>query len=134
MTSELAAQGAVALGGDTAEELLQHARSRHVLNAEFRAVDLRGAVALGVAADGIWCSFTAAYFVDLSTALASWARNLKPEGWIAVTEIDDLFGHEPLSARTKALLGAYCDDALVTGRYDFRAGRKLKSCLERSGF
>jgi hypothetical protein len=62
------------------------------------------------------------------------SRNLKPEGWTAVTEIDDLFGHEPLSARTKALLGAYCDDALVTGRYDFRAGRKLKSCLERSGF
>lgn len=77
MTSELAAQGAVALGGDTAEELLQHARSRHVLNAEFRAVDLRGAVALGVAADGIWSSFTAAYFVDLCTALASWEPESK---------------------------------------------------------
>jgi SAM-dependent methyltransferase len=89
---------------------------------------------LGIAAHGIWCSFTAAYFVDFSAAVKSWAGNLGPGGWIAVTEIDDLFGHEPLSAGAKALLNAYCDDALMARRYDFRAGRKLNSHLESAGF
>ncbi len=134
LTSELAARGANVVGVDTNEELLQHARSRQISNAEFRAVELRGAVELGIAADGIWCSFTAAYFVELSVALASWSGNLKPGGWIAVTEIDDLFGHEPLPARTKALLNAYCDNALLAKRYDFRAGRKLEGHLENAGF
>jgi SAM-dependent methyltransferase len=133
LASELASHGAHVIGVDTNEELLDHARSRQIPNVEFRALDLRGPVELGIAADGIWCSFTAAYFVDLSSALASWAASLKPGGWIAVTEIDDLFGHEPLSARTKALLNAYCDDALAAGRYDFRAGRRLKGHLERAG-
>ncbi len=134
LASELAARGADVLAVDTNEELLQHARSRQISNVEFRAIDLRGAVDLGIAADGIWCSFTAAYFVDLSRALTSWAGNLKPGGWIAITEIDDLFAHEPLSARTKALLNDYCDDSLVASRYDFRAGRKLKTHLENAGF
>jgi hypothetical protein len=85
-------------------------------------------------ADGVWCSFTAAYFPELSKALSAWARNVTTEAWIALTEIDDLFGHEPLSGRTKALLRAYAEDALAAGRYDFYMGRKLRDHLERSGF
>ena len=60
--------------------------------------------------------------------------SLKAGGWIAVTEIDDLFGHEPLSARTKSLLKAYCHEAFAAGRYDFQAGRKIKAHLEGAGF
>jgi len=134
LAAELAARGAGVLGVDANPELLEYARSRQIPNVEFRNVDLRGPVELGITADGIWCSFAAAYFVDLPAALWSWARNLKPGGWIAVTEIDDLFGHEPLSARTETLLNAYCDDALTSRRYDFRAGRKLKGHLEDAGF
>jgi SAM-dependent methyltransferase len=134
LASELAARGADVVAVDTNEDLLEHARSRQIPRVEFRAFDLRGAVELGIAAHGIWSSFTAAYFVDLSGALTLWTRNLKPGGWIAITEIDDLFAHEPLSAHTKALLNAYCDDSLAAGRYDFRAGRKLKGCLENAGF
>ncbi len=134
LASELAARGADVVAVDTNEELLEHARSRQISNVEFRAVDLRGPVELGVAADGIWCSFTAACFVDLSGALTSWAGNLKPEGWAAITEIDDLFAHEPLSPHTKALLDAYCDASLAAGRYDFRAGRKLETHLQNAGF
>jgi SAM-dependent methyltransferase len=134
LASELAARGANVVAVDTNEELLTYARSRQIANVEFRAVDLGKQVELGIMADGIWCSFTAAYFVDLSGTLTSWAGNLKPGGWIAVTEIDDLFGHEPLSARTKALLNAYRDSALVASRYDFRAGRKLKGHLENAGY
>ncbi len=134
LTSALAAAGAHVTGVDANEELLQYARSRKIPNAEFRAVDLRTEVDFALALDGIWCSFTAAYFVDFGSALARWTQSLKPGGWIAVTEIDDLFGHEPLSARTTSLLKAYCDEGLVAGRYDFFAGRKIKAHLERAGF
>jgi hypothetical protein len=89
---------------------------------------------IGNAANGHWCSFAAAYFPDLPTALNAWARNVRSTGWVALTEVDDLFGHEPLSDRTKALFRAYAEDALAAGRYDFHMGRKLRAHLERSGF
>ena len=60
----------------------------------------------------------------------------RPEagGWIALTEIDDLFGHEPLGERTKALLSAYAEEGVAVGRYDFHMGRKLRGYLERAAF
>lgn len=134
LTSELAAAGAHVVGIDANEELLQYARSRQIPNAEFRAADLRTEVDFGLAADGIWCSFAVAYFVDFAGALGRWTHALKPGGWIAVTEIDDLFGHEPLSTRTKSLLQTFCEEAFAAGRYDFRSGRKIKAHLERAGF
>jgi len=86
------ARGAHVIGFDMNDELLCEARSQRIPNAEFRMVDLRSIPDLGVSADGLWCSFTAAYFPDLLTALAAWARNVKAAGWVALTEIDDLFG------------------------------------------
>src|SRR5262249_32271005 len=50
------------------------------------------------------------------------------------TEIDDLFGHEPLSAPTKALLDDFARDALTAKRYDFHMGRKLAAHLKGAGF
>jgi ubiquinone/menaquinone biosynthesis C-methylase UbiE len=116
------------------EELLREARARSLENAQFRRSDLSKLPEFGVAFDGLWCSFTAAYFLDLPAALASWARDLRPGGWVAMTEIDDLFGHEPLGTKTKALFEAYARDAFVARRYDFRMGRKLENYLKRSGF
>jgi SAM-dependent methyltransferase len=84
--------------------------------------------------DGLWCGFAAAFFPDLSTTLALWARKLKPGGWAAITEIDDLFGHEPLSVKSKALLTSYADEARSAGRYDFFMGRRLREHLSRAGF
>ena len=132
--AELVARGAQVIGVDTNEELLQEARSRHLPNAEFRNCDLRALPDLGVLADGLWCSFAAAYFPDLSSALTSWGKHLRSGGWIALTEIDDLFGHEPLSARERSLLEGYAADALAAGRYDFHMGHKLRDHLERAGF
>ena len=60
--AELVARGAQVIGVDTNVELLQVARSRHLPNAEFRNCDLRELPDLGVLADGLWCSFAAAYF------------------------------------------------------------------------
>jgi ubiquinone/menaquinone biosynthesis C-methylase UbiE len=134
LAAEFVARGARVIGVDMNEELLRVARSRQLANAEFRMGDLRTLADFGIASDGIWCSFTAAYFPDLPTVLAAWTRNIKAGGWIALTEIDDLFGHEPLSDRTRALLRSYAEDALASGRYDFHMGRKLRDHLEHSGF
>ncbi len=134
LAAEFVARGARVIGCDMNEEFLREARSRQLSNAEFRKVDMRSLPDLGVMADGLWCSFTAAYFTDLPTALLAWARNLKAGGWIALTEIDDLFGHEPLSGRTKTLLSAYAEEAFAAGRYDFHMGRKLSDYLERAAF
>lgn len=134
LAAELVARGARVIGCDMNEELLREARSRQLPNAEFRMVDLRSLPDLGVTADGLWCSFAAAYFTDLSPVLAGWARDLKPGGWIALTEIDDLFGHEPLGERTKALLSAYAEEGVAAGRYDFHMGRKLRGYLEQAAF
>src|SRR6185436_7756102 len=88
---------------------------------------------LGLEADGLWCSFVPAYFPEFGPALASWARCLRPGGWIALTEIDDLFAHEPLEERSRELLESCVREALETGRYDFRMGRRLGEHLERAG-
>lgn len=122
------------IGLDANEELLREARSRALENAEFRRCDLSALPDLGVAADGLWCSFAAAYFPDLPLVLASWTRHLRRGGWAALTEIDDLFGHEPLGARTKSCFAAYARDAFAAKRYDFQMGRKLRRHLEQSGF
>jgi len=50
-----------------------------------------------------------------------------------MTEIDNLFGHEPLSDRSKLLFRAYEAEALRTGRYDFHMGSKLQTYLEEIG-
>lgn len=132
--AELVARGAHVIGIDANEDLLREARSRHLPDAEFRKGDLRAPLDIGVPADGLWCSFAAAYFPDLPAALAVWSRFLRPGGFIALIEIDDMFGHMPLSAPTRSLFDRYAQDALAAGRYDFHMGRKLQGHLERSGF
>jgi SAM-dependent methyltransferase len=130
----LAARGARVIGVDVDEELLAHARSRDLPGVELRLADLRTLPALGVAADGIWSSLAPAYFPGLPRVLASWAAHLKPGGWMALTEIDDLWAHEPLRADVRAVLDAYAREALEAGRYDFRMGRRLAPSLEACGF
>lgn len=134
LAAELVARGARVIGVDVNQELLQEARSRGLSGAEFLERDLRSPLDLGTAVDGLWCSFTAAYFPDLPAVLTSWATSLEPGGWAALTEIDDLFGHEPLGPRTRALLEAYAREAFSAGRYDFHMGRKLEDHLARCGF
>lgn len=131
--AELTTRGAHVLGIDSNEELLREARSRGLPNASFQRLDLRTLGHLGEPFDGIWCSFTAAYFPDLPNVLPSWLEHLKPGRWVAFIEVDDLFGHEPLSADVKELLTAYAEDALKAGRYDFHMGSKLAGFLERAG-
>ena|SRR5690606_37480284 len=133
LAAELAARGARVVGIDGHPELVEAARARHIAGATFHLGDLRDRLNTDPA-DGIWCSFTAAYFPDLSATLSRWAERLVPGGWIALTEVDDLFGHEPLAETSRALLEAYADQAFAQGRYDFRMGRKLERHLTTAGF
>ena len=134
LSALLAARGARVLGLDANDDLLRAARSKGLENAEFRHADLSQLPAAETLFDGLWGSFVAAYFTDLSRVLQSWGEHLRPGGWIALTEIDDLFGHLPVSERTRELLDAYVRQSLAAGRYDFRMGRRLTSHLERAGF
>src|SRR6478752_1577773 len=87
----LASRGARVIGVDSDEALLAVARSAKIPNAEFRAGDFRELSGICTAVDGIWCSFAAAYTPDLSPTLMHWRQYIKPGGWIALTEIDELF-------------------------------------------
>ncbi len=133
VTAELVARGARVIGVDGNGELLAAARAQGLPNADFLRADLRGLPDLGVEADGLWSSFAAAYFPDLPPVLAGWTRYLTSGAWVALTEIDDLFGHEPLPARTKALLRVFAEEAHAAGRYDFHMGAKLVDHAARAG-
>lgn len=134
LAAEFVGRGARVIGIDANRELIDTARAKGLANAEFRIGDLRDVASLSLTADAIWCSFSAAYFPQLSKVLASWEKQLWAGGWIALTEIDDLFGHEPLSPRAKELFRAYGDESFIAGRYDFQMGRKLREHLSNSGF
>src|SRR5262245_41321123 len=97
LAAELVARGARLIGVDMNEELLGVARSKSLANAEFRLGDLCQTLDIAEPIDGLWSSFMAAYFPDLPEALDRWTRSLRPGGWVALTEIDDLFAHQPLS-------------------------------------
>jgi SAM-dependent methyltransferase len=130
--AELVARGATVIGIDANEELLRVARSRGIGNVEFYSGDIRH-LDPAFKADGIWSSFSVAYIPNPQSILESWSQSLRPNGWMAITEIDNLFGHEPLSDRTKTLLGSYEAEALHAGRYDFHMGGKLQAYLEGIG-
>lgn len=129
----LAERGAYVIGIDGNTGLLAAARSRGIANAEFREGDVR-TPELDRPAHGIWSSFTAAYLLDLPEVLASWRAHLQPGGWIALTEVENLFGHAPLESKSAALLEDYVRDSLDQGRYDFHMGKKLAGCLKQAGF
>ncbi len=127
-------RGAKVIGVDLNDDLLERARSRSLNNAQFFKSDFRTPLNLEDKIDGLWCSFAVAYVPDLRPVLNIWKKYLKNGGWIALTEIDHLFGHEPLSDRTESMLEAYTREVYRKGWYDFFMGRKLEDHLKKSGF
>lgn len=134
IAAEFASRGARVIGIDSNPVFVEEARRTEIPNALFHCGDLRVLPPTAPEADGIWVSFSTAYFVNLPEVLAYWSAWLRPGGWIALTEIDDLFGHHPLSSRVQELFEIYVNEALATGRYDLRMGRKLRPSLEAAGY
>ena len=79
--------------------------------------------------DGIWTSFVAAYFPDFSSILKSWLKFLKPNGWIAIVEINDLFAHFPISLRTRQSFKTFYKEERNKNHYDYKMGSKLTKLL-----
>jgi SAM-dependent methyltransferase len=132
LSAELAARGAAVTGIDHDPELLAAARIR-APGAHFLQHDL-SELTLPTCFDGIWCSFTAAYFVPFTTTFARWCTFLKPSAWVCLIDIDDLLGHEPRSDTTRDTIERFYGQAFEQRRYDFRVGRRLCSVLESQGF
>jgi SAM-dependent methyltransferase len=130
----LASRGCRVIGLDGNQELIDAARVDNGPDCQFLTCDLRNPPEVGVVADGIWCSFTAAYLTNLTDFLTTWSPFLRSGGWIAITEIENLFGHEPLRPRTRLLLEDFSNDARAAGRYDFHMGGKLEGHLAEAGF
>ncbi len=122
-------------GIDNKEELLDKVEEGHQFdNINLLNIDLRDLTQAKLPiADGIWCSFTAAYFPNLNPVLASWLRLIRPGGWIALVEIDDLFGHQPLSNKATTLFRDHYRRLLDNNSYDFKMGSKLKDYLLSMG-
>ncbi len=131
--AELWSRGASVTGVDANPELLSAAKERcpqcSFLNRDLRTLDLEPGTF-----DGLWCSFTAAYFTDFETVFARWATLLNSKGWVCLIDIDDLLGHEPLSEASHRSVQAFYEEALRERRYDFAIGRKLRAVLQNNGF
>jgi putative acetyltransferase len=132
LSAELAVRGLAVTGIDHDPELLAAARER-APDAHFEQQDLSD-LTLPPNFDGIWCSFTAAYFVDFDTTFARWCTALKPTAWVCLIDIDDLLGHEPRSNATRDTIERFYGETFEKRRYDFRVGRRLASVLENQGF
>jgi SAM-dependent methyltransferase len=132
LAAELAARGAAVTGIDHDPHLLAAARTR-APDGRFERQDL-SELTLPTHFDGIWCSFTAAYFVPFAPAFERWCTFLKPRAWFCLIDIDDLLGHEPRSDATRDTIERFYGEAFDKRRYDFRAGRRLASALESQGF
>lgn len=123
------------IGVDNNQELLRIAEDNNYLsNASFINSDLSEINLAEIpVADGIWSSFTAAYFPDFQPLLSTWLEYLKPGGWIALIDINDLLGHHPLSNRTETLFKAHYKKLREQHTYDFEMGSKLNHYSEANG-
>ncbi|MBX7117105.1 MAG: methyltransferase domain-containing protein [Myxococcaceae bacterium] len=133
MSGRLHRAGCEVIGIDAHGELLDAAR-RDVPGVRFEQLDLRQLTPqmFGLV-DGIWSSFTAAYFTRLEDTVQSWARCLAPKGWLALVEMEDLFGHEPLSTELKRDVRQFYEESRVAGRYDFMSGVRLAHAVREAG-
>ncbi len=71
----------------------------------------------------------AAYFPDFSFILKSWLKLLKPNGWIAIIEVNDLFAHFPMSLNTRKSFKTFYKEERTKNHYDYEMGSKLKKLL-----
>jgi ubiquinone/menaquinone biosynthesis C-methylase UbiE len=133
LSLKLSELGGLVTGVDGNEELLDAARKR-CPQAQFQKQDLSSLNLAPETFDGLWCSFTAAYFIDFKKTFSDWCKFLKKDAWVCIVEVDDLLGHEPLSKESRKIILEFYEDALGRRVYDFNSGRKIQTILGDEGF
>lgn len=131
---DLAALGALVTGVDATQEFVDHARDRRIGGARFLCEDVRDMTGRGLEFDGIWSSFTVAYFPRSGEFLRVVDELLSPGGWLAITEIDDLFGHDPLDDRRRSMVENYYERSLEEGLHNFRSRQRVYEELTSAGW
>src|SRR4051812_7335355 len=81
LSRELASRGAIVTGVDANDELLAVANSHSYSNCTFIQQDL-ASLKLDRKFDGIWCSFTAAYFTNFEAVFSRWLTFLNKDAWV----------------------------------------------------
>jgi SAM-dependent methyltransferase len=123
------------IGIDQNAAFLEAARDHCPSNCEFVEADL---VDLNVSdlspVDGVWSRFAPAYFPNFAPVLERWAACVRPGGWLALIEIDDLLtGHHPLPSNTENAFVKFMDHARSNGHMDFCMGRHLSEICQTVG-
>ncbi len=108
----LADQGAEVIGFDLSPKMIDEAARRCGGRATFHVADLAGPLPIASdSVDGITCSLALHYLDDWGTALASFARILRPQGWCVLSS------DHPSGPRLPGQRGGYFDRELVTDRW-----------------
>jgi len=131
---DLCQRSAHVIGIDGHPEMIAYASARGLPGAHFICDRITNLADHALLADGIWTSFTAAYFPQFDVLLRSISTALKPGGWLAITELDDLFGHAPLDARWHQLVERYYAQSLAEGIYRFRSRDHVRETLVQHGW
>jgi SAM-dependent methyltransferase len=131
---DLSRLGAYVFGVDGNQEAIDHAKSRKIPRARFVCEDINNIQDSDLKYDGVWTSFVVAYFPQFDVLTRSIDKVLKPGGWIAITEVDDLFHHEPLHSRWFALIEQYYARSIGEGIHRFRSHTHVSEVLSAQGW
>jgi SAM-dependent methyltransferase len=119
---------------DANQEVIDHAKSRGIPRTRFLCDNITVLKGHESEFDGAWTSFTAAYFPRFDVFLGGIDSALKPGGWLAITEVDHLFGHEPLDSRWHTVIEEYYAKSLEEGVYRFRSHDHVCEVLSERGW
>jgi SAM-dependent methyltransferase len=133
-TRDLSRLGAHVFGVDGNPDVIDHAKSRGIPRAKFACGNITDIKDSELKSDGVWTSFTAAYFPRFDVITRAIDMAIKPGGWLAITEVDDLFGHEPLHSRWSALIERYYARSIEEGIYRFQSHAHVCEVLSGSGW
>jgi SAM-dependent methyltransferase len=131
---DLSRLGAHVFGLDGNQDAIDHAKSRGIPRARFVCCDIKDINGTELKYDGVWTSFTAAYFPRFDVLTRSIDSVLKPGGWLAITEVDDLFGHKPLHPQWSALIEKYYARSIEKGIYRFQSYAHVCEVLFERGW
>jgi trans-aconitate methyltransferase len=116
VTVLLAQRASNVIGIDLNKDIIAFAtKENYCPNIQYLCTDLNKVNEINLPlVDGIWSSFAAAYFPDFKSCLTNWINLLKPNGWIALVEVNDL-----LPINQLILPSAKCFNYIMKGKRIF---------------